>query len=121
MGAEAESAGAVAGARGAGKPHGLDCGANRGSARSLLPASRVRVAGEAGGRILGGALDDDLGGALDDDLEARRARFKANVKARLKARMHRPEHRLIWFDVDGLRSMQRRPGTRKAIAGEKGA
>ena len=113
MGAEADSAGAVAGARGAGKPHGLDCGANRSSARSLLPASSVRVAGEDGGRILGGALDDDL--------EARRARFKALVKARLKARMHRPEHRLIWFDVDGLRSMQRRPGTRKVVAGEKGA
>ena len=113
MGAEAESVGVVAGARGAGKPHGPDSGANRGIARSLLPASRVRVAGEDGGRILGGALGDDL--------EARRARFKANVKAHIKARTHVREHRLIWFDVDGLRSMQRRPGTRKAIAGEKGA
>ncbi len=113
MDAEAESVEAVAGARGAGKPHGPDCGANRSNARSLLPASRVRVAGEDGGRILGGALGDDL--------EVRRARLKAHIKAHIKARMHRPEHRLIWFDVDGLRSMQRRPGTRKAIAGEKGA
>ena len=109
MGAEAEPAGVVAGARGASKPHGPDYEANRSTTSSLSPASRDRVAGEDGGSILGGALGDDL--------EARRAR----LRARIKARMHRPEHRLIWFDVDGLRSMQRRPGTRKAIAGEKGA
>ena len=105
MGAEAESAGVAAGARGASKPHGLDYGANRSIASSLSPASRERVAGEDGGRILGGALGDDL--------EAR--------KARIKARQLRPEHILLWFDTDGFDSIHRQPGTRKAIAGEKGA
>ena len=109
MGAETEPVGVAAGARGASKPHGPDYGANRSTASSLSPASRDRVAGEDGGRILGGALGDDL--------EARKAR----IKARFKDRMLRREHILLWFDTDAFNSIYRRPGTRKAIAGEKGA
>ena len=109
MGAEAEPAGVAAGARGASKPHGPDYGANRSIASSLSPASRARVAGEDGGRILGGALGDDL--------EARKDRLKAHIKAhikdRIKDRMLRREHILLWFDTDGVDTMHRRPGDEK--------
>ena len=108
MGAEAESVGAVAGARGASKPHGPEYGAKRSTARSLPPASRVRVAGEDGGCVLGGTLGDVIKAC--DAVEARYAKSRYA----LKARKPRSRYLLLWFDTDGANTTYRRPRDEKS-------